>query len=178
MKRTLVLVALALLACTLTASAATATGTLAVTATVQSSLAVVFDTNTNGVTLGADGTSAATLAFGTVSAFAAPPTNVTVSQNSTPCLSGTCYGVSTPVWVKVEMSGTTSPNAILKAQLQTADTTNAWLVGGTQVTTTAATINGTFPYNTDATEIIAIQIPYSNAETSVSNTITFTATSN
>ena len=72
-KATLVILALAML---LPMAAMAQTGTLAVTATVASSINFVFNTGTNGVTLGGDGTNAATLAFGNVSAYGSLATNV------------------------------------------------------------------------------------------------------
>jgi glycerol-3-phosphate dehydrogenase len=47
----------------------TASGTLSVTATVNGTISLVFNSDAAGVTLGGAGTNAATLAFGTVQAF-------------------------------------------------------------------------------------------------------------
>jgi hypothetical protein len=71
--------------------ATTAPGTLGVTATVDSSMNLVFSTAATGITLGGSGTSAATMAFGNVQAFGGTvPTGVTRTVNAPT----NCYGPS------------------------------------------------------------------------------------
>ncbi|MGA3328055.1 MAG: hypothetical protein ABSF45_26695 [Terriglobia bacterium] len=164
-----------------TAKAVSASGTLAVTATVTSQIYMTFDTDASGVPLTGSGSNAATLPFGSVSAFSAPPANVTLT------LQATTFTISTPVDVNVRISNptATSPNCTLKAQLASADATNNWTVGGIAVTSaSAATISSTLAYQTGSTttggvsEAVAIAVPYTEAATTISNTINFTATSN
>src|SRR5215831_11687171 len=108
----------------------TASGTLTVTATVNSSINLVFNSDAAGVALSSGaGTNAATLAFGNVSAFGTIAANITRSV-----VAGTSFSVSTPVDVQVTSSNSSSANYTLKAQLGSADAVNAWQVGGTAVT--------------------------------------------
>ena len=165
-----------------TAKAAnTASGTLAVTATVTSQIYMIFNSDGSGVALTGAGSNAATLPFGSVSAFSAPPANVTLS------LQATTFTISTPVDVNVRISNPAAASATCKltAQLASADATNTWTVGGTAVTSaSAATINASLAYQTGnvttggVSEAVAIAIPYTEAATTISNTINFTATSN
>lgn len=154
----------------------TASGTLTVTATVNSSINLVFNSDAAGVALSSGaGTNAATLAFGNVSAFGAIAANITRSV-----VAGTSFTVSTPVDVLVSKANSTSANYTLKAQLGAADATNTWQVAGNTVTSAAAsTITATGTYGSNAAEAIAITVPNATAGgTSISNTINFTATSN
>jgi len=178
MKRTVILVVFALLACGITASAATANGTLAVSATVTGSIALTFQKDANGPSITGAGTGAATLNFGSVSAWGSQPTGVT----STPNIGAGNFMVSAPIDIVITNANLTSASAKLQASLQSADATNTWAVNGVTVTNgSQATINGTFTYSTGTTgtsEPIQITIPFTNTTGSVSNTINFTATSN
>jgi hypothetical protein len=155
----------------------TANGTLTVTATVNSSINLVFNSDVAGVALSSGaGTNAATLAFGNVSAFGALGSpNITRSV-----VAGTSFTVSTPVDVLVSKANSTSANYTLKAQLGVADPTNTWAVAGNTITSAAATtITATGTYGSNAPNAIAITVPFTTASgTAISNTINFTATSN
>lgn len=154
----------------------TASGTLTVTATVNSSINLVFNSDPAGVTLSSGaGTNAATLAFGNVSAFGAIGANITRTV-----IAGTSFTVSTPVDVLVSKANSSSANYTLKAQLGTADATDTWQVAGNTITNAAATtITATGTYGSNAAEAIGITIPNATASgTVISNTINFTATSN
>jgi hypothetical protein len=154
----------------------TASGTLTVTATVNSSINLVFNSDAAGVALASGaGTNTATLAFGNVSAFGPVAANVTRSV-----VAGTSFTVSTPVDVLVSKANSSSANYTLKAQLGAADAVNTWAVGGTTVTSAAqATITATGAYGSNVPESIAITVPFTTASgTNISNTIAFTATSN
>ena len=154
----------------------TASGTLTVTATVNSSINLVFNSDAAGVALSSGaGTNAATLAFGNVSAFGAVAAGVTRTV-----VAGTSFTVSTPVDVLVSKANSSSANYTLKAQLGSADATNTWQVAGNTVTNAAATtITATGAYGSNAAEAIAITVPNATASgTNISNTINFTATSN
>jgi hypothetical protein len=149
---------------------------LTVTATVNSSINLVFNSDASGVALSSGaGTNAATLAFGNVSAFGTLASNITRSV-----VAGTSFTVSTPVDVQVTTSNSSSANYTLKAQLGSADAVNSWAVNGAAVTSaSAATITATGTYGSNVAEPIAITIPFTTASgTNISNTINFTATSN
>jgi hypothetical protein len=158
------------------AVAQTATGTLTVTATVNGSIQLVFNSDAAGVALSSGaGTNNATLAFGNVSAFGPVAAGVTRTV-----VAGTSFTVSTPVDVLVSKSNSASANYTLKAQLGTADATNTWQVAGNTVTSAAqTTITATGAYGSNAPEAIAITVPFTTASgTLISNTINFTATAN
>jgi hypothetical protein len=151
----------------------TAAGSLAVTANVTSSINLVFNTSTGGVTLGAPNTSASSLAFGTVQAFGG-----VLATGVTRTVGASNFTVSSPVDVIVTKANSTSANYTLTAQLAAADATNTWTVGGVTVTSGAAapvTTNGAYGATTFP---VAIQIPLTGPAGSISNTITYTATSN
>jgi len=154
----------------------TATGTLTVTATVNGSISLVFNSDAAGVALSSGaGTNNATLAFGNVSAFGAVAAGVTRTV-----VAGTSFTVSTPVDVLVSKANSASANYTLKAQLGAADAVNTWQVAGNTVTSAGqATITATGTYGSNAPEAIAITVPFATASgTLISNTLNFTATAN
>jgi hypothetical protein len=168
--------ALAVLATGLSASfarATSATGTIAVTATTVASVSLTFVTDGAGITLGSSGTSAATVAFGSVQAYGGTvPSGVTRTVNGT-----TNWSLSTPIDVVVQVANQTSSNYTLTAALQTADSTNTWQLGATSLSTTAATLTSTGAYGSTA-YTYKLTIPFSAAAGAISNTINFTATAN
>lgn len=157
------------------AVAQTASGTLTVTATVNGSIQLVFNSDAAGVALSSGaGTNAATLAFGNVSAFGAVAAGVvrTTAANS--------FTVSSAVDVLVSETNTASANYKLTAQLGTADAVNGWSVGGIAVTNAAAsTLTATGAYGSNSNFPVAITVPFTTASgTLISNTINYTATAN
>lgn len=157
------------------AVAQTASGTLTVTATVNGSIQLVFNSDAAGVALSSGaGTNAATLAFGNVSAFGAVAAGVvrTTAANS--------FTVSSAVDVLVSETNSASANYTLKAQLGTADAVNSWSVGGVAVTSAAAsTLTATGTYASNSNFPVAITVPFTTASgTLISNTINYTATAN
>lgn len=157
------------------AVAQTATGTLTVTATVNGSIQLVFNSDAAGVALASGaGTNTATLAFGNVSAFGAVAAGVVRTT------AATSFTVSSAVDVLVSKTNSASANYTLKAQLGAADATNTWQVGGLAVTNAAATtITATGAYANNSNFPVAITIPFTTASgTNISNTINYTATAN
>ncbi|HZU29585.1 MAG TPA: hypothetical protein VFB79_00625 [Candidatus Angelobacter sp.] len=153
----------------------TASGTLTVTATVNGSIQLVFNSDAAGLALSSgNGTNAATLAFGNVSAFGTIATGITRSTTATN------FTVSSPVDVLVSKTNSASANYTLKAQLGTADATNTWSVGGVAVTSgTQATVTGTGTYGSNSNFPVAITVPFTTASgTNISNTINYVATAN
>jgi hypothetical protein len=151
----------------------TASGTLAVTATVNGSIQLVFNTHTGGVALGSAGTNAATLDFGPVSAFGAIPATITRSTTAN------SFTVSTPVDVQVNKTNSASANYVLKVILAVADTTNTWSVGGSANINTQQTLTSTGAYGSNLNFPVAITIPFTTASgTLISNTINYAATAN
>jgi hypothetical protein len=130
-------------------------------------------TDAAGITLGGSGTSAATIAFGSVQAYGGSvPTHVTKTVNGT-----TNWSLATPFDVVVEVANQTSSNYTLTAALQTTDATNTWALGATTLTTTAQSLTATGAYGSTA-YTLTLTIPFSAAAGAISNTINFTATAN
>src|SRR5690348_15035128 len=96
------------------ASAQTATGTLSVTATVNGSISLVFNSDASGVPLTGAGSNAATLAFGNVSAYGA------LGAGISRAVGASNFTVSSPFDVLVSKSNSASANYTLKAQLNAA----------------------------------------------------------
>src|ERR1700761_8516211 len=137
----------------------TASGTLSVTATVNGSIQLVFNSDAAGVALSSgSGTNAATLAFGNVSAFG------TVAAGIVRTTTANNFTVSSAVDVLVSKTNSASANYTLKAQLGAADATNTWSVGGVAVGSGAqATVTGTGAYGSSSNFPVAITVPFTTA---------------
>jgi hypothetical protein len=174
-KRTLATIFVAgVLLLPLLSSAQSASGTLAVTATLQSSISMVFNSNAGGVTLGGAGTNAATLNFGNISAYG------TLAANVSRTVGASSFTVSTPFNVEVDKANSSSANYSLTAQLASADAVNTWALNGTGITNASATAvatTGTYG-GTGTAYTLALTVPTSNTAASISNTIDFVATAN
>jgi hypothetical protein len=175
-----VLIAVLLSGATAFAQNPTATGTINATLVHKTGIAIVFDTDPGGVTVGNSGTSAATLNFGTVSAFG--PLSAGVTR---PTVTAASYTVQTLFDVQVILGGT-SPSYTLAAQLAAAAPTGFTYAVDTVTLTTAAqnlTTNGT--YNTDVQHSLNLTISTAApgaggpaVGTPLTTTINFTATAN
>ena len=176
MRHILLLIVLLIAAIALTtvpASATSATGTVAVTATTVGSVSLTFVTDGAGIALGGSGTSAATIAFGSVQAYGGSvPANVTKTVNGT-----TNWSLATPFDVVVQVANQTSTNYTLLGSIQTTDATNSWFLGATTLSTTPATLTSTGAYGSTA-YTFKLTIPFSAAAGAISNTVNFTATAN
>lgn len=177
MKKVMLLTILAALMMISSAAVAqTATGTLSVTATVNGTINLVFNSNAAGVALSSGaGTNTATLAFGNVSAFGPLAAGVV-----RPAPTATTFTVSSAVDVLVSKTNSASANYTLKAQLGAADAVNNWAVGGVAVTNAAqSTLTATGAYAANSNFPVAITVPFTTASgTLISNTINYTATAN
>ncbi len=145
--------ALALLAPAVFAQAPTASGTINASLTHKNGIALVFDTDPAGVTLGSPGTSNATLNFGNISAFG--PLAAGVSRTS---VTATNFTVRTVFDVQLIEGGLTSTSYTLTAQLASALAAGlSFKVDGVTLTNTLSTIqtNGNYnvnvPHNLDLT---------------------------
>jgi hypothetical protein len=176
MKKVVLLTILAALMMISSAAVAqTATGTLTVTATVQGSIGLVFNSDASGVALASGaGTNTATLAFGNISAFGAIAAGIVRSTTATN------FTVSSAVDVQVSKTNSASASYTLKAQLGAADAVNSWSVGGIGVTNAAqSTLTATGTYGANSNFPVAITVPFTTASgTLISNTINYTATAN
>jgi hypothetical protein len=153
----------------------TASGTLTVTATVNGSIQLVFNSDASGLALSSGaGTNTATLAFGNVSAFGAISAGIVRSTTASN------FTISSAVDVQVSKTNSASANYTLKAQLGAADAVNTWTVGGVAVTNAAqSTLTATGAYAANSNFPVAITVPFTTASgTLISNTINYTATAN
>jgi hypothetical protein len=178
---------LAALLCTFVASAAlaqnpTATGTINATLINSSGLAIAFDSASGGVSLGASGSSAATLNFGTISAYGTVPAGVTRTGPS-----GGSFTVSTPFNIKVTMGGlNNSPNYTLTAQLAAAAPTGlTYKVDAVTLTTGSQTVQTNGTYGSDVPHTLYLQALTASPSgggpavgSQLTGTINFVATSN
>lgn len=177
-KSKIVVLAIILMLCAAGASAQSASGTLAVSATITGSINMTFVSDGSGVALGGSGTNSASLNFGSnVSAYGTFTGLGTTIARTYP--DGSHFMIATPFDVKVVVANSSSPSCKLLAQLSNADATNAWSVSGTTVTSTAAaTINTAQSYGSAVPYQMQLTIPLTEAATTVSNTMNFTATAN
>lgn len=156
------------------------TGTLSVALQNGSGLQFVFNSDSSGVTLGNAGTSAASLGFGTVSAYGTPAAGVTLTNGTS------SFTVSTKFDVNVSQSGLTSTSYTMTAALAAAAPTGVTLqIGSTTLTTSSQTIQTTGSYgsNTPYTLNAVILTAASGSGgpttgTQLTSTINFTVTSN
>lgn len=178
--RKLVLMAILLSSVAALAQNPTATGTINATLVHKNGIALVFDTDPGGVALGNSGTSAATLNFGTVSAFGVLSAGVT-----RPTVTAASYTVRTLFDVLVILGGN-SPNYTLSAQLAAAAPTGfTYAVDTVTLTTAAQNIQTNGTYNTDVQHSLNLTISTAApgaggpaVGTPLTTTINFTATSN
>src|SRR5438094_322916 len=136
-KKRILTTVLAVFAIAGVANAQTGSGTLAVTATVQGSINLTFVTDASGLAVTGTGTSAASLPFGNVKMYGGSvPANVTKTVTST-----TSFSLATPFDVRVDLANSASATFILTALLATADATNVWLIGATDISASGTASN-------------------------------------
>ena len=155
--RTVLAAAALLCSSALLAQTPTATGTINATLVHKNGIALVFDTDPAGVTLGASGTAAATLNFGTIAAFGPLAPGV-----SRPSVTATDFTVRTVFDVQVIQGGLTSTSYTLSANLgSTLPTGFSFKVDGITLANgpsniqTNGTYNANVPHNLDLTVLTA-----------------------
>jgi hypothetical protein len=159
----------------------TATGTINATLINKSGLTLIFDTDPGGVPLGANGSSAASLNFGVVSAFG--PLSAGVTR---PTVLAGSYTVATLFDVQVIQGGLASTSYTLSAQLAAAAPTGfTYGIDAITLTTAAQTLQTNGTYNTDVQHSLNLTVstaaPGSGGPaigTPLTTTINFTATAN
>jgi hypothetical protein len=159
-----------------------ASGTLAVTATVASSINMVFNTDASGFALTGAGTNAVSWAFGTIQAYGGTcpgAGKVTCTTNDTGNPSTSSFSVATPfdVYVSLANPSPTSSTYALGAKLAVADTTNTWALNTTTLTTTSQNVLTNGAYQSNVSVAFKLTVPFSEAGgTAITNTIDLTAT--
>jgi hypothetical protein len=86
----------------------TSSGTLTVSAIVTGSIQLTFSTATGGVSLVGSNSNSATLSFGTISAYQASTSTVTISTAPPSGLCTSCFSASTPVNFVVSVADSSS----------------------------------------------------------------------
>ncbi len=173
--------ALLLLSIAAVAQNPTATGVVNATLINKSGITLVFDADPGGVALGSSGSSAASLNFGTISAFG--PLSAGVTRSTVLAAS---YTVRTLFDAQVIEGGLTSANYTLTANLAAAAPTGfAYAIDAVTLTTAAQTIQTNGAYNTDVQHSLNLTVstaaPGSGGPavgTPLTSTINFTATAN
>ncbi|HLZ00012.1 MAG TPA: hypothetical protein VKT33_13205 [Candidatus Angelobacter sp.] len=146
----------------------------------KTGIAIVFDSDPSGVSLGNSGSAAASLNFGTISAFGPLAAGIT-----RPPVGPASYTVSTFFDVQV-LQGGNSPSYTLTAQLAAAAPTGlTYAVDAVMLTTVSQTIQTNGAYNTDVQHSLNLTVltaaPGAGGPatgTPLTTTINFTATSN
>jgi len=155
------------------AAQSTSTGTLTVTATVESSISLTFESIGAGVALTGAGTNAATLAFGTISAY-----NTIGQAGVTRTLGASDFTVSSPFGARVVKANSTSANYTLAVALASTDAVNTWRVNSTTLTTTNQNLGASYAYASTVTHTLYLTVPFSASSGAVNRVLNFTATAN
>jgi hypothetical protein len=179
--RSAILMACLLSSAALFAQNPTATGTINASLINKNGIALVFVTDPAGVSLGASGTSAASLDFGAISAFGPLSGGVT-----RPSVSAASYTVRTIFDVFVITDGGNTTNYNLLVNLATAAATGlSYKVDAVTLTTTGQTVQTNAAYNTSVPHnldlIVSTAAPGAGGPavgTPITTTINFTATAN
>lgn len=159
----------------------TATGVINATLVNKNGIALQFDSDPAGVTLGAAGTSAATAGFGTISGFG--PLSAGVTR---PSITAANYTIRTIFDVQVFQGGLASPTYTLSANLAAAAPVGlSYKVDTVTLTTTAQTIQANGAYNIDVAHNLDLVVSTAAqgaggpvVNTPITTTINFTATAN
>ncbi len=174
--RTVKQIAIAVLLVTLgsaVAAAQTASGTLNATLVNKSGIAILFNSDPSGVTLGGAGTSAATLNFGTVAMFAPPPAGVAMTRTAAD------FTVSSLFDTHVIVGGVNSASYSLQAALQTPPGVYTFKFDGVTLSTTSTTVVGADPnYAKDVPHTLSLTVPKTAPAGVVTNTVNFVVTAN
>jgi hypothetical protein len=158
---------------TIAAAQDTSAGTLTVTATVESSIGMTFETDAAGVSLTGAGTNAATMALGAISAY-----NTLATPGVTRSVAASDFTVSSPFAVKVVKANTSSANYTLAAALGAADATNTWKINSTTLTTANQTLGSTYGYGSAVGHTLSLTVPFTASTGAISKVVNFTATAN
>ena len=159
----------------------TATGLINATLVNKNGIALIFDTDPAGVTLGASGTSAATAGFGNISAFGPLSGGVT-----RPSVTAANFTVRTVFDVNVFQGGLNSNGYTLAANLASVASTGvSYKVDAVTLTTVSQTIVANGTYNVDVAHnldlVVSTSAPGAGGPavgTAITTTINFTATAN
>jgi hypothetical protein len=155
------------------ASAQGENGSLTVSATIESSISLTFETDAAGVALTGAGTNAATLAFGSVSSYGAIST-----AGVTRTVAASDFTVSSTFGAKVMKANSASATYTLAVALASADATNTWRVNSTTLTTSNQNLGTAYAYDGAIVHTLYLTVPFSASAGAVNRVLNFTATAN
>jgi hypothetical protein len=155
------------------AQPSSAPGTLTVTANVESSIGLTFENDAAGVALTGAGTNAATMALGSISAY-----NAISTPGVTRTVSASDFTVSSPFAVRVVKANTSSASYTLAAALGSADSTNAWRINTTTLSTSNQNLGATYSYGSPVAHTMYLTVPFTASTGGISKVVNFTATAN
>jgi hypothetical protein len=115
----------------------TSSGNLVVSATVTGSIQLTFGTASSGVALGGNGTNTATLSFGSITAYQASTSTVTISTAPPSGLCTTCFSASTPVNIVVNVADSSSSAFALTGYVSAPASGEKLSVGGVTLGTSS-----------------------------------------
>ena len=148
-------------------------GTLTVTATVESSIGMTFETDAAGVALTGAGTNAATMALGAISAY-----NTIATANVSRSVSASAFTVSSLFGVKVVKANSSSSTYTLAAALGSADAINTWRINSTTLTTSSQNLGTSYSYDAAVAHTVYLTVPLTASTGAVSKVLNFTVTAN
>jgi len=151
-------------------------GSLAVTGEVDGSIALFFFSDPSGYTFSTDGLANESISIGDLSAYGTP--NVLLANNFTKGMDADGFHLSTPFLLQVMEANLSSTSYTLTAHLGDNDPT-VWEIDGNILSTTPALISDSLAYTTKVQHTLYVKFPFTeNANSSLTDTITFTATAN
>ena len=133
---------------------------------------LTFVTDGSGIGLSGSGTDAASMSLGTVQAFGG-----TVPGGVSEQTDASSFTLTTSIGIEVMHSGFVSPSYTLTGRLLFSDSQNTWKINSVTLSTSASTITNSGAYGVTASNF-SLTVPFSAAASSISNTISFTVTSN
>jgi hypothetical protein len=156
------------------ANAQSGTGTLGVTATMQGSLNLTFETDPSGMAVTGSTTSTASPPIGTVKIYSG-----TAPANVNKMMGSGYFSLSTPIDVRVDVANSASTGYTLTATLSEADVSLGWALGGNIIASgNSSVLTTTGVYATAVPYTLNLVAPASAAAGQTANSIGFTAVGN
>ena len=176
MKHLLLAVAIILFVGLIANAQTTSNGSLALTGEVDGSIALFFFSDPSGYTFSADGLANEPVSIGDLSAYGTA--NGHLPNNFTKAMDSDGFHLTTPFLLQVMEANLSSTSYTLTAHLGDNDPT-VWEIDGNILSTTPALISDSLAYTTKVQHTLYVKFLFTeNANSSLTDTITFTATAN
>ena len=156
-------------------ASAQATGTLTITGNIQGSMTLTLNNDVSGATITGAGSSAGSIAFGTVSASTSDGTVASGIAKST--VGGGNWQLNTTVDVYVTSNNVSSLSYTLAANIDNTDELG-YVVNAVPLTTLSQTVASNQTYSTNHAIPVQILVPSTATSAAINRVITFTATAN